>query len=87
MKIVLLIILVALLAWKGYHAWRRGRKTYVRERQEYQSLWEYLMGNGTTGQEVRRMLLKRAFKRAVMPWLMQWRYWLLMAVLLALLLL
>ena len=87
MKIVLLIILVALLAWKGYHAWRRGRKTYVRERQEYQSLWEYLMGNGTPWQTVRRVLLKRAIKRAVMPWLMQWRYWLLMAVLLALLLL
>ena len=87
MKTVLIIILVALLAWKGYYAWRRGRNTYVRERQEYQSLWEYLEGNGTPERQVRRMFLKRALRRALKPWLMQWRYWLLVAVMLLLLLL
>ena len=31
MKIFLLIIILALLSWKGYHAWRRGRNVYVKE--------------------------------------------------------
>ena len=38
MKIFLLIIILALLSWKGYHAWRRGRNVYVKERQQYESL-------------------------------------------------
>ncbi len=85
MKIVLLIILLALLSWKGYFAWKRGYHTYVQERQRYQSLWEYLVGNGATEAEARRPFLMRAVKRAVLPLLNQWRYWLLVAVVVVLL--
>ncbi len=84
MKTVLLILLVALLSWKGYRAWKRGRNTYMQERERYQTLWEYLVGNGATEAEARRPFLKRAAKRALLPLLRQWRFWLIVAVLLML---
>lgn len=84
MNILLVIVLLALLAWKGYFAWKRGRNTYMTERERYQSLWEYLVGNGATEREARRPFLERACKRALLPWLRQWRYWLVVGVLLVL---
>lgn len=81
MKIFLLIIIFALLSWKGYHAWRRGRNVYVKERQQYESLWEYLVANGATPAQARRPFLERALKRAIVPLLRQWRFWLVIAVL------
>ena len=81
MKIVFLIIMLALLSRKGYNAWLRGHRTYVRERQEYQSLWEYLIGNGATEAEANRLFRNRALQRALLPMLRQWRFWLVMAVL------
>ena len=69
MKIFLLIIILALLSWKGFYAWRRGRNTYVKERQQYESLWEYLVANGATPAQARRPLMR------------QWRFWIVIAVL------
>ena len=60
MKTVYLIILLALVGWKGYHAWLRGRKSWTQDMQQYQSLWEYLLGNGATLQEARKPFIKRA---------------------------
>jgi hypothetical protein len=81
MKIIFLILLLTLLSWKGYHAWGRGRRTYLRERQQYQSLWEYLVGNGATEKEARPVFLNRALQRALLPLLRQWRFWLVVGLL------
>ena len=40
MKTVYLIILLALVGWKGYHAWLRGRKSWTQDMQQYQSFLE-----------------------------------------------
>ena len=75
MKLLYLIILIALVAWKGYYAWLRGRNSYRKDMEQYQSLREYLLGNGATEGEVRRPFLKRALRRAYQPLLRQWRLW------------
>jgi hypothetical protein len=75
MKTVYLIILLALLGWKGYYAWLRGRRQWMQDMQLYQSLWEYLLGNGAGVSEVRKLFVKRALQRAFMPMLKQWRLW------------
>ena len=75
MKTVYLIILLALLGWKGYYAWLRGRRQWMQDMQQYQSLWEYLLGNGASVSEVRKLFVKRALQRAFMPMLKQWRLW------------
>lgn len=80
MKTVYLIILLALVGWKGYHAWLRGRKSWTQDMQQYQSLWEYLLGNGATLQEARKPFIKRALSRAVVPMMKQWRLWAVVAV-------
>ena len=79
MKIVYLIILLALVGWKGYYAWLRGRRQWARDMQEYQSLWEYLLGNGDTLKEVRKLFIKRTLRRAFIPMLKQWRLWAIVA--------
>jgi len=75
MKILYLIILLALVAWKGYYAWLRGRNAYRKDTKQYQSLREYLLGNGATEAEARRPFMKRALRRAFVPLLNQWRLW------------
>ena len=87
MNTLLLFLLLLLLAWKGFHAWKRGRGCYVRERKEYVSLWEYRLANGATASEARRPFLRRALRRAVVPLLTQWQFWLVVAALVALILL
>ena len=79
MKTVYLIILLALLGWKGYYAWLRGRRQWMQDMQQYQSLWEYLLGNGASVSEVRKLFVKRALQRAFMPMLKQWRLWAIVA--------
>jgi hypothetical protein len=75
MKLLYLIILIALVAWKGYYAWLRGRNSYRKDMEQYQSLREYLLGNGSTEGGARRPFLKRALRRAYQPLLRQWRLW------------
>jgi hypothetical protein len=84
MKIVFIILLLAFLGWKGYHAWRRGRNSYLNDCERYQSLREYLLGNGATEYEARRPFLLRAIDRALRPMLKQWQFWTITAVLLLL---
>jgi len=81
MKTILLLLIIFLLAWKAFYAWKRGRGTYQRERLQYLLLWEYLLGNGAKESEARRVFLNRAVKRAVMPLLRQWQYWVVVGVL------
>ena len=80
MKAVYLILVLALLSWKGYYAWLRGRNAYQKDMVQYQSLREYLLGNGATVAEARRPFVKRAFLRAVKPMAKQWRLWAIVAV-------
>jgi hypothetical protein len=75
MKTVYLILLLMLVGWKGYHAWLRGRKQWIQDMQQYQSLWEYLLGNGGTISEARKPFVRRALHRAFMPMVKQWRLW------------
>ena len=79
MKIVYLILLLALVGWKGWHAWLRGRRQWTNDMQQYQSLWEYLLGNGATISEARKPFVKRALRRAFKPMLKQWRLWAIVA--------
>ena len=80
MKVVYIIIVLALLSWKGYYAWLRGRNAYMKDMVQYRSLWEYLLGNGATTSKARRPVLKRSLRRAFMPLLKQWRLWAIVAV-------
>jgi ABC-type iron transport system FetAB permease component len=75
MKIVYLILLLGLVGWKGYYAWLRGRRQWTQDMQQYQSLWEYLLGNGATVSEARKPFLNRALRRAFTPIVKQWRLW------------
>lgn len=75
MKIVYLILLLALVGWKGWRAWKRGRRQWTQDLQKYQSLVEYLMGNGATFKEARKPFVKRALRRALVPMVKQWRLW------------
>ena len=81
MKTVYLILLLALVGWKGYHAWLRGRRQWTLDMLQYQLLWEYLLGNGASTKEVRQLFLQRALRRAFKPMAKQWRLWAIVAAL------
>ena len=80
MKLYLLLLLTIVL-WKGYWAWKRGRRTYLKDRQDHDSLREYLLGNGATVWEARRPFFNHALERALTPLLSQWRLFLFLVVL------
>lgn len=80
MKTAYLILLLALVGWKGYYAWLRGRRQWSQDMQQYQSLWEYLLGNGATLREARKPFIRRALNRAFVPMMKQWRLWAIVAV-------
>ncbi len=73
MKTVCLLLMLAVLLWKAFHAWQRGVKTYDQDRIDHQSLYEYLLGNGAKEIEALRPFLQHALVRAYRPLLMQWR--------------
>lgn len=76
-----LILLTAVLIWKGYYAWRRALRTYRADRQQHDTLREYLLGNGASNRKSLEPFLQHALHRALHPLLGQWR---LFAILLAL---
>lgn len=82
MKIFLLILVLGLLSWKGYYAWRRGYNAWRYDRQHHDSLREYLLGNGATEREAMMPFVRRALQRAFMPLVAQWRFWLVVVLLL-----
>ena len=79
MKIVYIIMVLALLSWKGYYAWLRGRNSYLKDMEQYRSLWEFLLGNVATLSDASSPFLKRSLRRALMPMVRQWRLWAIVA--------
>ena len=75
MKTLYLIILLGLVAWKGWLAFARGRRQWMSDMAQYRSLREYLLGNGATMADARRPFVKRALLRAMKPMAKQWRLW------------
>ena len=73
-----LLVLLAVVLWKGYYAWKRGLKTYRKDRHDHNSLYEYLLGNGATHAEAIRPFMHHALVRAFKPLLGQWRLFLLL---------
>lgn len=68
-----LIVLLAVLSWKGYYAWRRGVRTYRQDRRDHDSLREWLLGNGATQRQSLWPFYRHALQRAFRPLLSQWR--------------
>ena len=85
MTIFLTILILALLSWKGYYAWKRGINTWRRDRREHDSLREYLLGNGATEREALRPFMVHALQRAFLPLLKQWQVLAVLAILIVLL--
>ena len=81
MTIFLTILILALLSWKGYYAWKRAISTWRRDRQEHDSLREYLLGNGASEREALRPFVVHALQRAFLPLLKQWQILLVFGVL------
>ena len=79
MMVAYLVLVLLLVAWKGYYVWLRWHNSYRKDMEQYRSLWEYLLGNGATLSEARRPFLKRALRRALMPVVRQWRLWAIVA--------
>ena len=67
------ILVLAVVLWKGYFAWKRGMRTYRRDLQEHDSLREYLLGNGASKRESVRPFVNHAVARALKPLCTQWR--------------
>ena len=74
------ILVLAVVLWKGYFAWKRGMRTYRRDLQEHDSLREYLLGNGASKRESVRPFVNHAVARALKPLCSQWRLLLILAV-------
>lgn len=74
------ILVLAVVLWKGYIAWKRGMRTYRRDLQEHDSLREYLLGNGASKRESVRPFVNHAVARALKPLCSQWRLLLILAV-------
>ena len=70
------ILVIAVVIWKGYLAWKRGMRTYRRDLEEHDSLREYLLGNGASRRESLRPFVNHALERALKPLSAQWRLWL-----------
>ena len=75
MKTLYLIILLGLVAWKGWLASARGRRQWTSDMAQDRGLQEYLLGNGATMADARRPFVKRALLRAMKPMAKQWRLW------------
>ena len=74
------ILVLAVVLWKGYFAWKRGMRTYRRDLQEHDSLREYLLGNGASKRESVRPFVNHAVARALKPLCSQWRLLLILVV-------
>ena len=74
------ILVLAVVLWKGYFAWKRGMRTYRRDLQEHDSLREYLLGNGASKRESVRPFVNHAVAKALKPLCSQWRLLLILVV-------
>ena len=74
------ILVLAVVLWKGYFACKRGMRTYRSDLQEHDSLREYLLGNGASKRESVRPFVNHAVARALKPLCSQWRLLLILVV-------
>lgn len=81
MKTAYIILVLAVLLWKGYYAWQRGVRAYRKVRLEHDSLREYLLGNGATPWQSVRPFYRYALVRAIAPLRKQWLLWAVLALL------
>ena len=81
MMILYLILLLAVVLWKGYYALGRAMKTWRKDREMHDSLREYLLANGATERQAMWPFWRHALQRAFLPLLSQWRLWLIMLLL------
>lgn len=70
-----LIIVLAVVAWKGYYAFLRAMKSYRQDCQQHDSLREYLLANGATPFQSMWPIYRHALQRAFLPMAAQWRLW------------
>lgn len=70
-----LIIVLAVVVWKGYYACMRAMKSYQLDRQQHDSLREYLLANGATPFQSLWPFYRHALQRAFVPMVAQWRLW------------
>ena len=76
MMLFYIIIVVAVLLWKGYYATLRAMNTYQQDRKDHDSLREYLLGNGATQWQSLQPFYLHAAQRALQPMAKQWQLWL-----------
>jgi ABC-type iron transport system FetAB permease component len=70
-----LVIVLAVVAWKGYYAFLRAMKSYKQDREQHDSLREYLLANGATPFQSMWPFYRHALQRAFIPMAAQWRLW------------
>ena len=75
MMLFYIIVVVAVLVWKGYYATLRAMNTYRQDRQNHDSLREYLLANGATPFQSMCPFYRHALQRAFIPMAAQWRLW------------
>ena len=75
MMTFLVIVVVAFIAWKGYYASLRAMKSYKQDREQHDSLREYLLANGATPFQSMCPFYRHALQRAFIPMAAQWRLW------------
>ena len=75
MIISYLIIILAVVVWKGYYASLRAVKSYRYDREQHDSLREYLLANGATPFQSLWPFYRHALQRAFLPMAAQWRLW------------
>ena len=75
MMLYYFILVLAVVAWKGYYAFLRGLKSYRLDRQQHDSLREYLLANGATPYQSLWPFYRHALQRAFVPMVAQWRLW------------
>ena len=75
MIISYLVIVLAAIVWKGYYAFLRAMKSYKQDREQHDSLREYLLANGATPFQSMWPFYRHALQRAFIPMAAQWRLW------------
>jgi hypothetical protein len=70
-----LILVLAVVAWKGYYAFLRAMKCYQLDCLQHDSLREFLLANGATPFQSLWPFYRHALQRAFVPMAAQWRLW------------
>lgn len=70
-----LLLVLAVVVWKGYYASLRAINSYQQDRQHHDSLREYLVANGATPFQSLWPFYRHALQRAIIPMSAQWRLW------------